>query len=281
MTKAIYFICISFILSSAVFAEDKINVRIISLSPNMTETIFALGKEKCLVGRSNACNYPAAVEKIPIAGHFGRPNVERIITLKPDYVICSFLKDKAMIKRFAKFNIKVLFLPAESFSDYFKTLKILGNILNCPKEAELLCRQTKAELKELKQAAGKIPKAEKVKILFVIWDMPLMTIGQNSFITKMISFAGGVSVTAQHPKAYFTCALEWIMVHPPDVLVFPKIPEKRAKELVKRHGWKNLEAVKRGRLFYKIDSDLLCRMGPRSVQGIKQLQKIFKSVEAK
>jgi len=257
------------------------DIRVVSLSPNMTEIIFALSKEKCLVGRSNVCNYPEAAKKIPVAGPFGKPNVERIITLQPDYIICSALQDKAMIKRFEQFNIKVIFLPAKSFDDYFKSLRVLGNILNCSERAELICQQTKAELKKLKQAADKIPEADKVKILFVISDMPLMTIGRDSFITDMISLAGGVSVTAKYPKAYFTCALEWILAHPPDILVFPKISENRVKELVTHPGWKTLEAVKRDRMFYKINPDLLCRMGPRSIQGIKELQKIFKSVKTK
>jgi len=191
------------------------------------------------------------------------------------------LKDKDMIKRFKRFNIKVLFLPAKSFDDYFKTLKILGKILDCSEKAELLCRQGKAELKKLRQMADKIPEEKKVKVLFVIWDMPLMTIGRDSFITDMISLAGGISVTAKHPQAYFTCALEWILANPPDMLVFPKIPSLRARELVKRPGWRTLKAVEQGRLFYNINPDLLCRMGPRALEGIKQLQKNIKLVNKK
>jgi len=262
------------------FGKDKgNNVRIVSLSPNMTEAIFALGKEDCLVGRSNACNYPEAAKKIPLAGNFGRPNIERVIILKPDYIVSSAMKDKDMIKRFKKFNIKVLFLPAKSFDDYFKTLKILGKILKCPKKAELLRQQSQAALKKFKEEADKIPVEKKKKVLFVIWDMPLMTIGQDSFITKMINYAGGVSVTAKHKKAYFTCSLEWILANQPDILVFPKIPSLRVKELIKRPGWKTMKAVKEGKLFYSINPDLLCRMGPRAIEGIKELQKVIKSVK--
>lgn len=251
------------------------NVRIVSLSPNMTESIFALGKAESLVGRSNACNYPNAAKQIPIAGHFGRPNIERVLTLKPDYIISSALADKNMVKRFKQFNIKVLFLPAKSFEDYFKNLRILGKILHCPAKAERICRQTKEKLDKFKKLANKIPEAKKKRVLFVIWDMPLMTIGSDSFITDMIRFAGGVSVTAKYHKAYFTCSLEWILANPPDILVFPKIPPQRVKELIKHPGWKDLEAVQQNRLFYNINPDLLCRMGPRTIEGIRQLHKIF------
>lgn len=251
------------------------SVRVVSLSPNMTETVFALGKETCLVGRSNVCNYPEAAQKIPVAGHFGKPNIERVIALRPDYIISSSLEDKDMIKRFNQLNIKVLFLPAKSFDDYFNTLRTLGKILNCQEKAELICKRTKDELEKLQKAADKISKTKKIKVLFVIWDTPLMTIGRDSFITDMIRLAGGISVTAKHHKAYFICSLEWILANPPDILIFPKIPAQRAKELVTRPGWKTLEAVKNNRLFYNVNPDLLCRMGPRTIEGIRQLKKIF------
>ncbi len=277
------FLLILFLSSTIVCfgVAEKKNIRIVSLSPSITETIFALGGEKSLVGRSDVCNYPEAAKKIPIAGRFGRPNVERVIALRPDYLVSAALRDQALIKRFKQFGIEVLFLPNESIADYFKTLKALGKILNCPKKAELIWRRDKAELEKLKQAAEKIPEKDKVKVLFVIWDMPLMTVGQNSFISDMIELAGGVNISGKHPKAYFNCSLEWVLTHPPDVLILPKIPEKRVKELAARPGWKNLEAVKRGKLFYKMNPDLICRMGPRSIEGIKLLSKIFKSVKEK
>ena len=276
-------ISILFLISSILcFGKDeRKTVRVVSLSPNMTEIVFALGREDCLVGRSNVCNYPEAAKKIPIAGHFGRPNIERVLALKPDYIISSALQDRDMVKRFKQFNIKILFLPAKSFDDYFKTLKTLGEILNCQEKAELICRTTQNKLKKFKEMADKIPEGKKKKVLFVIWDMPLMTIGKDSFITDIISLAGGISVTAKHRKAYFTCSLEWILANPPDMLLFPKIPTQRAKELVTRPGWKTLDAVKHNRLIYSINPDLLCRMGPRTIEGIEKLQKTLYPVKTK
>jgi iron complex transport system substrate-binding protein len=262
-------------------AADKKSVRIVSLSPNITETVFALGKGKCLVGRSNVCDYPEAAKKIPIAGRFARPNVERVIVLKPDYVVSSALQDQAMIKRFEQFGIKVLFLPDKSFADYFKTLKILGEILDCSKKAELICKRDKAELEKFKQTTERIPEKDKVKVLFVIQDTPLYTIGKKSFITDMIKLAGGVSITGEQPEAYLKCSLEWVLLHQPDVLILPAMPESRVKELGTCPGWKNFNAVKNGKLFYKMNPDLVSRMGPRSIEGIKLLQKIFKSVKRK
>lgn len=285
MSKTVFFmkkfIFILFFFSALLgFAETEgKDVRVVSLSPNLTETIFALGMEKCLVGRSNACDYPEAAKTIPVAGRFGIPDIERVIALKPDYIVSSAFQDKAMVSRLAQFGIEVLFLPDGSFADYFRGLKVLGGILNCPARAEKLCRACQAELEEFKHEAEKTPEASRVKVLFVIWDLPLMTVGGKSFITDMIAFAGGKSISAAYPQDYFNCSLEWVLAHPPDVLVLCKIPERRAEELVERPGWENLEAVKNKR-FYSVDTDLVCRMGPRSFDGIRMLQKIFKTVKA-
>jgi iron complex transport system substrate-binding protein len=270
-----FFLCLSLLCAGE---AKKKNIRIVSLSPNLTETVFALGCGKNLAGRSNVCNYPAAVRKIAIAGSFGRPNIERVLALKPDYIISAAMQDKAMIERFEQFKIKVLFLPAKSFKDYFRNLEALGKILNCPARAADLCRQSRAKLEKLEKSVAKIPEGQKVKALFVIQDVPLYTIGKTSFITDMIRLAGGKSVTAGENKAYFKCSMEWVIRQQPDVIIIPAASAKQVKVLAMRPGWRDLTAVKKNRIFYKFDPDLLSRMGPRTLDGIKLLRKYFESV---
>ena len=277
----IFSLCLSFLCTGEAKEAKKKNIRIVSLSPNLTETVFALGCGKSLVGRSNVCNYPAAVKKISIAGSFGRPNVERVLALKPDYIISAAMQDKAMIERFERFKIKVLFLPAKSFKDYFRNLDTLGKVLNCPDRAADLCKQCRAELEKLEKAVVKIPEEQKVKALFVIQDVPLYTIGKTSFITDMIRLAGGRSVTASEKKAYFKCSMEWVMRQQPDVIIMPSASDRQVKVLTTRPGWKDLNAVKKNRIFYEFDPDLLSRMGPRTLDGIKLLREYFESVKNK
>ncbi|MDD5727032.1 MAG: cobalamin-binding protein [Victivallales bacterium] len=262
-----------------VFAAGGKSPRVVSLSPNLTETVFALGQERCLVGRSDACNYPAAAKKIPVAGNFGRPNTELVLALKPDYLISAAMQDKAMIERFEQFNIKVLFLPAASFADYFRTLKILGEILNCPDRAARLREQAMTELRKLEKAAAGIPEAQRPKVLFVIQDTPLYTVGKSSFINDMIRLAGGRNITAGEDKAYFKCSLEWVLRQQPDVIIMPAASETQVKTLAQRPGWKDLQAIKKGRIFYKFDPDLVSRMGPRTLQGIKILRQCLLDVK--
>ena len=71
-----------------VYAGNK-KLRIVSLSPSLTETIYQLGKGDLLVGRSIVCNYPKEVKKVKVVGNFNKPNIERLAVMIPDYVVCT------------------------------------------------------------------------------------------------------------------------------------------------------------------------------------------------
>ena len=84
--------------------------RIVSLSPALTELVCKLGCEKQLIGRSDVCNYPESVKKIPVAGRFADPNVEKIIAMKPEIFITNDLINPNLCKTFEKHGIKTLML---------------------------------------------------------------------------------------------------------------------------------------------------------------------------
>ena len=65
------------------------NDRIVSLSPALTELVWHLKQGKTLVGRSSACQYPNDVKRLPIAGNFGQPQVEKVFALKPTWIIAN------------------------------------------------------------------------------------------------------------------------------------------------------------------------------------------------
>ena len=273
----IVFLAVTTLICGA--ADKKKIVRVVSVSPNMTEIICALGQEKSLIGRSDVCDYPASVKNVPIVGKFGRPNFERVIASKPDYIVSSAMQDKALIKRFQDFKIKVLFLPAKNFDDYLKSLKIMGKILNCPKKAAKLIDTTQKELKKLKREAAEIPEKEKVKAFIVIQGIPLITVGNKSFINDMVKLAGGINVSGTQNKSYFHCSIEWLLGNQPDVLIMPGISETRLKALINSPGWKSFKAVKQGRYYYKLNTSEFFRMGPRTIKGVKALKTIFQSVK--
>ena len=92
--------------------------RIVSCAPAATETIFDLGGEACLVGRSSACLYPAAATNLPSVGAYSAPSLERIVALAPTHVVMTYLSDPSMSNRLERLGIRVLQFPCERLADY-------------------------------------------------------------------------------------------------------------------------------------------------------------------
>lgn len=92
--------------------------RIVSCAPAVTETIFDLGGEACLVGRSSACLYPEAATNLPSVGAYSAPSIERIVALAPTHVLMTYLSDPAMSNRLERLGIRVLQFPCERLADY-------------------------------------------------------------------------------------------------------------------------------------------------------------------
>ena len=93
-------------------------VRLVSCAPAATETIYDLGAEDRLVGRSSACLYPAAATNLPSVGGYSAPSIERIVACKPTHVLVSYLADPSLSNRLERLGIRVLQFPCERLKDY-------------------------------------------------------------------------------------------------------------------------------------------------------------------
>lgn len=102
--------------------------RIVSCAPAATETIFDLGGERCLVGRSSACLYPAAATNLPSVGAYSAPSLERIVALAPTHVLMTYLSDPSMSNRLERLGVRVLQFPCERLADYAPMRKRLAEL---------------------------------------------------------------------------------------------------------------------------------------------------------
>ena len=93
-------------------------VRLVSCAPAATETIYDLGAEDCLVGRSSACLYPSAATNLPSVGGYSAPAIERIVACAPTHVLVSYLADPSLSNRLERLGVRVLQFPCERLKDY-------------------------------------------------------------------------------------------------------------------------------------------------------------------
>lgn len=273
-----FLIVLAGLLSFSVLGENKKDdIRIVSLSPSLTEIIFKLGKGSAMAGRSSACDYPAEVKKIPVAGKYGAPFLETLVHLKTDIVVASSLMDVSTEKSIQTLGIKFQMLPTKDINDYFKAVESLGEILNCKEQAALEIARVKTGLAGFQSALSEIPENEKPFVYLELWNSPMMTVGGKSFINDYIAYAGGKNIGAAVEKEYFACSEEWVISSNPQIIIAPSMGKSCAAEIRGRKCWINVPAVKDDRIYVDLNSNLIFRLGPRMLDGIELLKSCIRA----
>ena len=202
------------------------------------------------------------------------PDVEKILKLKPDVVISGGGIQKKKIKAMEKLGIKVIVMYPEDLYGIVNNTRLIGRLTGKEKKAE-------KKLKAINKAAetGTCMKNLSAKVYAELWNEPAMGIGGSSFVNHVIMIAGGHNVlfdsTAEYPKV----SKEEIVKRNPDIILLLYDPEKNYSE---REYFKLTSAGKKGNIFVlgKKQRDLLLRPGPRTLEAVKMLKKIFnKAVE--
>ncbi len=250
-------------------------IRVVSLSPNLTELIFHLGKGDCIVGRSSACDYPAEAKKLPIAGKFGVPSMEFVAGLKPDYIVSSGIRDDGIRKNIEELGIKFILLPNETIDDYYMAVSELGRILECNARADEEIRRVKKIFDLEKKITGTVPPGKKPRVYLEVWDNPLMTVGGRSFVHDLITMSGGVNVAGGEKTGYLKCSKEWVILSKPDVIIAPAMGKFAGGEIKKRVGWSEIPAVKNDRIYTGMEESLIYRLGPRMTESLKIFRECF------
>ena len=278
MTKFYY--TLFAVLFLAITASAKNNIRVISLSPSLTEIIFQLNKGDCLVGRSSASNYFKKAKKIPIVGDFGIPAIEQLIVTKPDVVITTALKDPSIQNTIKKLGIKTYILPTNNIKEYYHTVNILGKLLGAEKNADKEILRIKNGLEKYAIQRAKIPKKQHPTVFWEISSSPLMTIGNKSFLNDFIYYAGGRNITSSINKGYFNVSKEWVIHSAPDVIISPSMKKQKIKETKQQLGWDTTPAIKNNRIYGNLDPNLVYILGPRMLEAIQTIHKcLFQTVK--
>jgi iron complex transport system substrate-binding protein len=254
--------------------------RVVSLGPNLTEIIYHLGQEQLLVGRSSACNYPPEVKKLPVAGDYGKIFTEPLLALKPSLVVMQETWDDTVPATLRKLNIRSLVFTAHSFEEYLNITTELGKALDCVERADRIVSDTRRTIEQFRAEVREIPLEKRPRVLFIISENQIYTAGKRSFITDIIELAGGCNIAASQDRDYFTVSPEWIVREQPDILIMPGATPQRVKVFLKKPAIKELNAVKNGRILTDIDPDIVFRLGPRTLDGVRRLRDYFRASES-
>lgn len=266
---AIFLLFSAMILTSCGKPEDTQKngeIRAVSLAPALTELVFYLGGGDSLCGRTDVCTYPPEAEKLTVTGHFADPAAETVLKLKPSHIFANALINPRQKVMFEKAGIKVFLHPCDTMDDYLFWVDLLGRELLKPEAAAQENARINNWLAENRTRAqnGK-------RVVFVLWDDPLMVAGSSTLPDTAITLAGGLNAAAGE-KGYLKCSREFLLRSKPDVLVWAvNRPFAQASEFLRDL---NVPQVYEG-----FDLDVLLRPGPRFPSGVDAMRSFLERAE--
>ncbi len=262
-------------LVAAIHAEPP--GRIISLAPNLTEILFAMGLGDKIVGVTNFCDYPEDSKKKPKVGGMYNPSLEAVISLRPDMVVMTTDGNlKEFEERVRSLSIKTYVFKARRLSELPQGIRDMGSALGMKDKAEALAKEIEDSINRLgvkSQKSG--AKSRKRKVLFIIWPEPLIVAGSGTAIDDAISLLGCENIASKANISYPKYSIEEIVSQAPDVIFIGKghADVKAASSNIIRK-LSEVPAVKHGEVFYIGDS--MYRLSPGIIQGISEMARCLK-----
>ncbi len=254
-----------------VASNDTAVGRIVSLAPNLTEILFALGLDREVVGVTVFSDYPAEARAKPKVGSFWNPNMEAIVASEPDLVVTlGFGRQVSMCQRLRRMNIRARALHIETVDQLLGGIGELGVLTGRSPQARQLQQEMTRRLAVLKTTHAT---AARVSVLWVVQRDPLRVAGRSSMTQELIERAGGINALGHTPHKYPPIGIEQAMLSRPDVIIEQSMTGldrstqlKQAKAYWER--FHQIPAVRDGRI-YVIDGDNVSRLGPRICAGIE------------
>ena len=247
--------------------------RIISLAPSVTETIYALGAQDRLVADTDVCNYPPAAQKLLKIGGPFTPNLEVILSLKPDLVVAAANSGnrKESVDALDLLHVPTYATNAKTVDDVLASVVKLGDVLGVGEQGRALSESLRVRLQDLHR---RLENVSPTRVLFVVWQEPLISIGQETYIADALRHAGAESVI-QTKQDWPHIGWEEVVRLQPAYLVFASAkPEEITATLngmKNLPGWRDLKAVEENKIV--IVSEAINLPAPRLVDAIEELAK--------
>ena len=245
--------------------------RIVSLAPNLTEVLFALGAGERVVGVTRFCDYPPeAVAALPKVGGFVDPDLEAILAARPDLVVGMKAGEASIADRLQEANLRYVAFQADDIASTRALIEELGALIGAEQQAEALIVRFDSELKPRPLPDG----LSAPEVLFVLGHDPLIAAGHGTFAHQLIERAGGRNALAASRGAYPVLDMERVIALDPDLILdavmAPEDEERDGSTSTFWSAYGSLAAVERGQI-QVVDDPALLRPGPRLGGALKRL----------
>ena len=249
---------------------ESVPQRIVSMGPNMTEILYAIGAGDKLVGRTDYCDYPAQVSEVEAVGSISQPDIEKILSLEPDLVLASTHFSDESIAQLNDAGIEVLYLYSEeSMEGVFDMIEQVGQAVNCEEQAEAVVDEMKAKLD---YAADRLADAdENPSVYYVVGygEYGDYTAGGDTFINGILTAAGGDNIASDVEG--WSYSTETLLEKDPQYVITNVY---NAEGFSTTDPYTELTAVKENRV-YTLDTNMLDRQGPRNADAVVELAQML------
>ncbi len=245
--------------------------RVVTLAPNLTETIYALGLESKLAGDTTYCDIPPAAKEKPHVGAPQDPSLEAIVALHPDLVLATTsINRPETADALLKLGVPVYTSDPHTITGMLGSTTMIADLMGASEQGAKLVTDSQKHLDALHAALQDRPLAH---VLFVVWEDPLISIGQNTFIADALRWAGAESIIEATQNWPPVSMEEVVRLQPEYIVLTPDHLEaethERANDLRERPTWRELRAVKLGHVV--MASDEFTRPSPGLVEAIESL----------
>jgi len=251
--------------------QETERLSIVSLAPNATETLFALGVGDLLVGRTDYCTYPEEALELPSIGTLYNPSLEKLVSLQPDLAISTAFVSDELLQALENAGIEVMALDLqETFAGTYTLIREISQRVDRVKEGELIILTMQNQVKDI---VGKARTMDKKRVYFMI-DFGSFdgTATGDTYISEMLGMVGAINIASDATR--WTYSKELLVANDPDLIVLTKrwgqSEEETLQEFVTTKPYSDLRATKEGNLVF-VDSDMVSRQGPRSAEALELL----------
>jgi iron complex transport system substrate-binding protein len=236
--------------------------RVITLAPNVTELVYAIGAGDRVVGTDDFSNYPPPAARVTKVGGM-QPNVEQITALKPDLVLASTEGNHpALAPALAAVGIPLYVVRTDRLPQIAVAMRRLGELLDAPGAREAAVRL------ERDIAAQRRTRTNAPRILFAVWTDPLYVGGRETFVDDLLRLTGAQN--AVEVTGWPQYSLEALAAHPPDLILYPQksVNAQQLAILLEKAGGLHVAAR-------RVNEDVFTRPGPRVGEAAQGLNAIL------
>ncbi len=258
-------------------AGAGVPLRIVSMVPSITETLFALGVGERVVGVSDYCDYPPEVKALPRVGTFVSPVAEAVAALTPDLILTSPSPgNESAVRALARAGVPTAVVGGDASLDEVRAaIARVAEVAGVSDRGRDLLLELDGKIQAVRAAAD--GKARPV-VAVVVGHEPLILAGPKSYLGELVSIAGGVNLADEIGGRWPRVGLELLVARAPEIIIDvsmggdrPPTPEALQARWASLPG---IPAVAHGRI-YGHRSFLLLRPGPRLGEAARAMAEMI------